>query len=80
MSTTVGAERIRNFDGSPLFCFPMVFCFERNGGHFVQHHWKSEQNDRHFVPISNDLVLEWSDHSYCQCYNQLQWESEIQPF
>ena len=57
MSTAVGAERIRNSDGSPLFCFPMVFCFELNGGHFVLHHWKLKQNDHHFVWISNDLGL-----------------------
>ena len=30
------------FNGNPLFGFPMVFLFEQNGGHFVQNQWKSD--------------------------------------
>ena len=50
--------RVRNSKGSPPFGFPMVF-------YFVQNHWKSEQNGRNFVWISNSFVLKWTDHRYC---------------
>ena len=53
-------KHVQYSNGSPLFGFPMAFCFEQNGSHFVQNQWKSEQNVGHFVWISKDSVLEWS--------------------
>ena len=54
---------ILNFNGNPLFgfpmacSFPMVFCFEQSGCHFVQNHQKSEQNGHHFVWIYMEAAL-----------------------
>ena len=36
------------------------------GGHFVQNHWKSEQNGQHFVQISNGFV--WNGQNHCYRY------------
>ena len=50
------------------FISPMVFCFEQNGGHLLQNHWKSKQNGGHFEAcISKGSVF---DHSYSYCYKQ----------
>ena len=37
-------EHVRYPNGSPLFSFPMAFCFGQNGGHLVQNQLKSKQN------------------------------------